>query len=103
MNLKGELRSCQLFLVDSQLERARHIVLNYKKENLLAKTVKEKRNKLLKILRRTAKVNLAFGFFLKNKDNDGFSCLYTHEVSTLLYRLILMCTNEEMANLEDIL
>ena len=40
-NLKEELRSCQYFLEDSQLERAKHKVINYAKENFNAKVVDE--------------------------------------------------------------
>ena len=32
--LKEELRSCQHFLMDSELERARHKVFNYEAETL---------------------------------------------------------------------
>ena len=40
--LREELRSCQHFLVTSELERARHKVFNYAIQNLNAKVVDEK-------------------------------------------------------------
>ena len=40
--LREELRSCQHFLVDSELERARHKVLNYAVETLNETIVNEK-------------------------------------------------------------
>ena len=40
-NLKEELRSCQRFLVDSQLKRVRHKVSNYALEKLKAAMVDE--------------------------------------------------------------
>ena len=39
--LREELRTCQRFLVDSELERARHKVFNYAIEDLNAKIVDE--------------------------------------------------------------
>ena len=42
MNLKEELPSCQLFLVDSELEVVRHKVFNYAIDNLNAKIVDKK-------------------------------------------------------------
>ena len=47
--LKEELRSCQHFLVDSELERARHKVFNYAVETLNATVVNEKLDHFLSI------------------------------------------------------
>ena len=41
MKIEEELRSCHYFVVDSQLERARHKQVNYAIENLNATTVEE--------------------------------------------------------------
>ena len=43
-SLREELRSCQHFLVDSELERARHKVFNYAVETLNETIVNEKRS-----------------------------------------------------------
>ena len=64
--LREELRFCQHFLVDSELETARHKVFNYAIENLNAKAADEKLDKFFNNLKCAAKVNLAFGFILKN-------------------------------------
>ena len=71
-NLKEELCSCQYFIVDSELERARHNVFNYAIENLNTKIMDEKHDHYLHNLKWAAKVNLAFGFILKNIENGGF-------------------------------
>ena len=70
--LKEELPSCQHFLVDSELERARHKVFSYAIENLKAEVVDEKLDHFYNNLKRAAKVNLAFGFILGNIEDGGF-------------------------------
>ena len=66
------LRSCQHSLVDSKLERARHKVFNYAVETLNKRIVKEKLDHFFIYLKCAAKVNLAFGFILKNIEDGGF-------------------------------
>ena len=63
-----QLRSCQHFLVDSELERARHTVFNYAIENLSAKIVDEKREHFFNNLKCAAKVKLPFRFILWKKE-----------------------------------
>ena len=62
---REELPSCQHFLVDSKLERARHKVFNYSVETLNETVVNEKLENFFSNLKRAAKMNLAFGFILK--------------------------------------
>ena len=59
--LREELRSCQHFLVDLELERARHKVFNYEVETLNETIVNEKLDQFFNKLKCAAKVNLAFG------------------------------------------
>ena len=70
--LREELCSCQLFLVDSELERARHKVFNYAVETLNETIVNERLDHFFNNLKYAAKVNLAFGFILKNIEDGGF-------------------------------
>ena len=70
--LREELRSCQHFLVDSQLERARHKLFNYAVETLNETIVNEKLDHFFNILKCAAKVNLALCFILKNIEDGGF-------------------------------
>ena len=58
-SLREELRSCQHFLVDSELERARHKVFNYAVEALNKTVVNEKLDHFFNNLKCAAKVNLA--------------------------------------------
>ena len=71
-SLGEELRSCQHFLVDSELGRARHKVFIYAVEALNEKVVNEKLDHFFNNLKYAAKVNLAFGFILKNIEDGGF-------------------------------
>ena len=62
-SLREELRSCQQFLVDSKLERARNKVFNDAVETLNETIVNEKLDHLFNNLKCAAKVNLAFVSF----------------------------------------
>ena len=83
-NLKEDLRSCQLLLVDSELERVGPKVFKYAKENLNAKIVDGKLDHFFNNLRCAAKLNLASGFILKNTEDGGFRHFCVHKNNTLL-------------------
>ena len=100
--LREELRSCQHFLVDSELERARHKEFNYAVETLNETNVNEKLDNFFKKLKCAAKVNLAFGFILKNIEDGGLRYFYAYENNTLLDRSKLVCTRDDLAKLKDI-
>ena len=70
--LREEMRSCQHFLVDSALEKVRHKVFNYAVETLNETIVNEKLDHFFNNLKCSAKVNLAFGFILKNIEDGAF-------------------------------
>ena len=101
--LREELRSCQHFMVDSEVERARQNVFNYAIENLNAEIVDKQLNRFFSNLKCAAKVNLAFGLVLKNIEDGGFRYFYAHENNTLLDRSKLVCTHEDLEKLKDFL
>ena len=70
--LREELRSFQHFLVDSELARARHRVINYAVGNVSETIVNEKLGHLFNNVKCAAKVNLGFGFILKNIEDRWF-------------------------------
>ena len=104
-SLREELRSCQHFLVDSELERARHKVFNYAVETLNETIVDEKLHFFFNNLKLkcAAQVNLTFGFILKNLEDGRFRYLSAHENNTLLDRSKLVCTHDDLAKLKDFL
>ena len=71
-NLERKLRSSQHFLVDSEIERARHKVFNYAVEALSETILNEKFENFFNNSNCAAKLNLVFGFTLKNKEDGGF-------------------------------
>ena len=72
MNLKEKLRSSQHFLVDSELERARHKVFSYVMQIRNETVVNEKLEQFFNESICAAKVNLAFGVILKNVEDGMF-------------------------------
>ena len=95
--LGEEFRSCQHFLVDSELEKARHKVFNYTVETLNETIVNEKIDHFFNNSKCAAKVNLAFGTIWKNMEDGGFRYFYAHENNTLLNRSKLVCTHDDLA------
>ena len=101
--LREELRSCQHFLVDSELERARHKVFNYAVETLNETIVNEKLDHFFNSLKCAAKRNLAFGFILNIIEDGGFRYFYAHENNTLLDRSKPVCTHDDLAKSKNFL
>ena len=101
--LREELRSCHYFLVDSELERARHKVFKHAVENLEETIVNEKLDQLFHNFKCAAKVNLSFGFILKNIVDEGVRYFYAHENNALLDRPKLVCIQDDFTKLEDFL
>ena len=101
--LREELRSCQHFLKDSELERTRDRVINYSVETPNETIVNEKLDHFFKNVKCAAKVNLAFGFILKNIEDGGFRYFDEHENNTLLDRSKLVSTHDDLATLKDFL
>ena len=97
------LRSCRNFLVDSELERARHKVFNYAVETLNEKIVNEKLDHFVNNVNCAAKVSLDSGFILKNIEDGLFRYFYAHENNTLLDRSKLVCTRDDLAKLKNFL
>ena len=102
-SLREGLRSCQHFLVDSELESARHKVFNCAVETLNETIVNEKLDHFFNNLKCAAKVKLAFDFILKNIEDGGFRYSYAHENNNLLDRSKLLCTHDDLARLKDFL
>ena len=102
-SLRDALRSCQHFWVDSELERARQKLFNYAVKALNETVVNDKPDHFFNNLKRAAKVNLSFGFNLRNIEDGGFRYFYAHKNNTLLDRSKLVCTHDDLAKLKDFL
>ena len=101
--LREELRSCQHFLVNYELERARHKVFDYAVETLNKTNVNEKVDQFFNNLDCVAKMNLAFGFILKNIEDGAFRYFYAYENNTMLDRSRLVCTHDDLTKLKSFL
>ena len=71
-NLKDELRFCQKFSVNYELETARHKVFHYAVDYINETIVNEKHDLFFNTSKCAAEVNHAFGFILKNIGGEGF-------------------------------
>ena len=63
--------------------------------------INDKLDYVLKELKCAAKVNLAFGFVLKNIEDGMCGYFYAHENNTVMERSKLVCTQTDMTNLKD--
>ena len=100
-DLKEELQACQHFLVDSELEKGRHRVFNFTMSTFDNSLIIKKLDLVFKVLECAAKVNLAFGFALKNVKDASCRYFYAHENNTLMERSKLVCTPDDIINLKE--
>ena len=101
--LREELQSCRHFLVDSEIQKGRHIVFNFVVKNFTAQVSEEKLDCVLDKLNCVVKLNLALGFILKNIEDAKFRYFYAHENNTLLEQSKLVSNKDNMAKLKKIL
>ena len=101
-DLKEELHACQHFLVDSELEKGRHRVFNFAMSTFDNPLINQKLDLTIKGLKCVAKVNLAFGFVLKNVEDGSCRYFYAHEQNTVLEKSKLVCTRDDITNLKQI-
>ena len=97
--LKEELQACQHFLVDSELEKGRHRGFNFAMSTFDSSLINKKLDLVFNGLKCAAKVNLAFGLVLKNVEDGSRRYFYAHENNTLMERSKLVCTPDDITNL----
>ena len=102
-SLEEELQSCRQFLVDSEIQKRRHSVFNFVVNNLTAKVIEEKLDRVLEKLKCAAKRKLALGFILKKIEDGKFRYFYAHENDTLLEQSKSVSNKDDMVKLEQIL
>ena len=100
-SLREELESCKHFLTDTEMENGRHRVFNFVMSSFDITLLNDKLHHILKELKRAAKVNLAFRFVLKNKEDGMCRHFYAHENKTVIERSKFVCTQADMINLND--
>ena len=100
-SLREELESCKHFLTDTEFENGRHRVFNFAMSSFDMSLLNDKLDFVFKELKCAAKVNLAFGFVLKNIEDGMCRYFYAHENNTVMERSKLECTQTDMTNLKD--
>ena len=78
------LESCKHFLTDTELENGRHRVFNFAMSSFDISLLNDKLDYVFKELKCAAKVNLAFGFVLKNFEDGMCRHFYAHENNTVM-------------------
>ena len=100
-DLKKETQACQHFLVDSELEKGRHPVFNIAMSAFDSSLINRILDLVFNGLKCAAKVNLAFGFVLKNVEDGSRRYYYAHENNTFMERSKLVCTPDDIINLKE--
>ena len=100
-SLREELETCKHVLTDTEIEDGRHRVFDFAMSSFDMSLLKDKLDYVFKELKGAAKVNLAFGFVLKNFELGMCRYFYAHESKTFMERSKLECTQADMTNLKD--
>ena len=99
--LREELESCKHFLTDTEKENGKHRVFNFAMSSLDIFLLNDKLDYVFKELKCAAKVNIAFGFVLRNNEDGICRYFYSHENNTFMEQLKLVCTPDDIANLKE--
>ena len=99
-SLREELESCKHFLTDTELENGRHRVLNFAMSSFNISLLNDKLDCVIEELKCASKVNLAFGFVLKNIEDAMCRYFYAHGNNIFMERPKLVCTQVYMTNLK---
>ena len=83
-SLREEMESCKQFLADTEMENGRHRVFNSAMLSFDVSLLNDKLDYEFKELKCAAKVNLAFGFVLKNIEDGMCRYFYAHENNTIM-------------------
>ena len=100
-SLREELESCKHFLTDTEMETARHKVLNFAMLSYDMSLLNNELDYVFEELKCAAKVNLALGFVLKNIEDGMCRYFYAHVNNIIMERSKLVCTQADMTNLKD--
>ena len=96
-----KIGNLQTFLTDTEMEIGKHRVFNFAMLSIDMSLLNGKLDYVFKELKCAAKVNLAFGFVLKNIEDGMCRYFYAHENNTIMERAKLVYTQADMTNLKD--
>ena len=93
-SLTEELEPCRHFLTDTEMENGRLRVFNFAKSSFDKSLLNDKLDYVFKELKYAAKVNLAFGFVLKNIEDEICRYFAAHENNTILWKDLNLCVHK---------
>ena len=100
-NLREEMESCKYILSDTEMENGRRRFFNFAMSSFDIPLLNDKLDYVFKELRCAAKLNLAFGFVLKNIEDGMCRYFYAHENNTVMEKSKLVCTPDDIVNLRE--
>ena len=77
-SLREELKSCEHFLTDTEMQIGRQRVFNFAMSSFDIRLLNDKLDYIFKELKCAAKVNFAIGLFLKNIEDGMCRYFYAH-------------------------
>ena len=83
------------------MENGRHRVFKFAMSSFDISLLKDKLDYVFKELKCAAKVNIAFGFVLKNIEDGMCRYFYAHENNTFMEKSKLVCTPDDIVNLKE--
>ena len=102
--LREELRSCQHFLVDSELERDTKYSITQWKLSTKQSLTRDLINYFIRQqFEKCSKSESGFWLHFQKKEDGGFRCFYAHKNKTLLDRSKFVRTHDDLAKLKDFL
>ena len=100
-SLREEMESCKHFLSDTEMENGRHRVFNFAMSSFYISLLNDKLDYVFKELKCAAKVNIAFGFVLKNIEDGMCRYFYADENNTIMEKSKLVCAPDDIVNLKN--
>ena len=101
MNSCEKNSQCQHFLSDSEMENGRHNVYNFKLAELDSQTINDKLERVFESRKCSAKINIALGFVLRNREKGQYCYFYAHENNTVFEKSHLLCTRGDLTRIQD--
>ena len=102
-SLKKELGTCKHFPLESEMENGRHKVFTFAMDILDALTFSQKLDTVFDKLKCPAKLNVAFGWLLKNVGNEACWYINAHEYNTLMEQPKQVATREDLIKIKNVL
>ena len=95
------MEPCKQFLTDTEMENGRHGVFNFAVSSFDMSLLNDNLDYAFRGLKCTAKVNVAFGFVLKNIEDGSCIHFHAHECNRVMENSKLVCTRDNIANLKE--